>query len=174
MTINFTSLIKYYGMIGKMNKTNNYHQKDLAQITTYQSGIAQASAHRIINRVVSDYLLRYDLSAMQWCIIGYIHDAGDTGVTLTELGRVLGTSFPYTTNVITLLESKGVISKKVHVKDSRIKLVTVNKEYEGVVDDIEAGLRDELRKSLYNTDNISREELQTYIRVLYKIIAAGN
>ena len=26
-------------------------------VTTYRSGIAQASAHRVINRIVSDYLL---------------------------------------------------------------------------------------------------------------------
>lgn len=148
--------------------------KDMGLITTYQSGIAQSSAHRVINRVVSDYLIRYDITAMQWFIIGYVHDAGEAGVTLTELGNVLGTSFPYTTNTINLLESKGIISKKVHAEDSRTKLVTVNAEHEDMVHDIEDGLREELRKTLYNTDHISREELQTYIKVLYKIIAAGH
>ena len=157
-----------------MNKSNEFTNKDISLITTYQSGIAQASAHRVINRVVSDYLIRYDITAMQWFIIGYVHDAGEAGVTLTELGHVLGTSFPYTTNTINLLESKGFISKKTHSEDSRTKLVTVNKEYEDMVNDIEEGLREELRKTLYSTDNISREELQTYIRVLYKIIASGS
>jgi DNA-binding MarR family transcriptional regulator len=157
-----------------MNKSNEFTNKDMSLITTYQSGIAQASAHRVINRVVSDYLIRYDITAMQWFIIGYVHDAGEAGVTLTELGNVLGTSFPYTTNTINLLEHKGIINKKVHAEDSRTKLVTVNKEHEAMVNDIEEGLREELRKKLYNTDNISREELQTYIRVLYKIIASGS
>lgn len=157
-----------------MNKSNEFIEKDMSLITTYQSGIAQSSAHRVINRVVSDYLIRYDITAMQWFIIGYVHDAGETGVTLTELGNVLGTSFPYTTNTINLLESKGIISKKVHDRDSRTKVVTVNKEHEDMVNDIEDGLREELRKTLYNNDNISREELQTYIKVLYKIIAAGH
>ena len=157
-----------------MNKSNEFIEKDMALITTYQSGIAQASAHRVINRVVSDYLIRYDITAMQWFIIGYIHDAGETGVTLSELGKVLGTSFPYTTNMINLLESKGLIAKKVHPQDSRTKIVTVNPEHEDMVNDIEGGLREELRKTLYSSDNISRDELQTYIRVLYKIIAAGN
>ncbi|MBC7565229.1 MarR family transcriptional regulator [Candidatus Saccharibacteria bacterium] len=157
-----------------MNKSNEFMNKDMGLITTYQSGIAQSSAHRVINRVVSDYLIRYDITAMQWFIIGYVHDAGEAGVTLTELGNVLGTSFPYTTNTINLLESKGIISKKVHAEDSRTKLVTVNAEHEDMVHDIEDGLREELRKTLYNTDHISREELQTYIKVLYKIIAAGH
>ena len=155
-----------------MNKSNELIQKDIGLITTYQSGIAQASAHRVINRVVSDYLLRYDITAMQWFIIGYVHDAGDAGVTLTDLSSVLGTSFPYITNTVNLLESKGIISKKIHTQDSRIKLVTVNKEHTDMVNEIEAGLREELRTILYSSDNISREELQTYIRVLYKIGSA--
>lgn len=157
-----------------MTTSNEFISKDMGQITTYQSGIAQSSAHRVINRIVSDYLIRYDITAMQWFIIGYVHDAGETGVTLTELSNMLGTSFPYTTNTVNLLESKGIISKKVHDKDSRTKVVTVNKEHTDMVNDIEEGLREELRKTLYDTDHINREELQTYIKVLYKIIAAGN
>lgn len=170
--LNFTNLTNYYSIISSMNKSNEFTQKDIGLITTYQSGIAQASAHRVMNRMVSDYLVRYDMTAMQWFVIGYVHDAGEAGVTLTDLGNVLGTSFPYTTNIINLLESKGIISKKVHAQDGRTKLVTVNKEHTDMVNEIEAGLREELRKTLYNTDNISREELQTYIRVLYKIIHA--
>jgi len=152
-----------------MNKSNSFSDKDISQIKTYQSGIAQATAHRVVNRVVSDYLVRYDLTAMQWFIIGHIHDTGAAGMTLSTLGRIIGTTLPYTTNTINLLESKGIINKKVHDTDSRTKLVTLHPDYREVVEEIEEGLREELRKTLYSTDHISREELQTYISVLYKI-----
>jgi DNA-binding MarR family transcriptional regulator len=154
-----------------MNKSNSFSDNNMSAISTYQSGIAQATAHRITSRIVSDYLIRYDLTAMQWFIIGYIYDAGSIGLTMTDLGRVIGTTLPYTTNTINLLESKGIINKKVHETDSRTKIVTVNPSYLEVVQEIEAGLRDELRDNLYGQNHISREELQAYITVLYKINA---
>ena len=153
-----------------MKYSDNSPQKDMANITTYQSGIAQATAHRVINRVVSDYLTRYDLTAMHWFIIGHIRDAREAGISLGDLRFIIGTTLPYMTNTINILEEKSLITKKNHEKDARIKVVTLLPETIALVDEIESGLRDELRKTLYSEDTISRQELQTYITVLYKII----
>ena len=143
---------------------------DISQIATYQSGIAQASAHRIINRVVSDYLLQYGLTAMQWFVIGLVYDAGENGIRLSDLMRKLGTTLPYITNTIALLESKEMVKKVSHSGDSRIKLVSIDPNYVEEVALIETGLREHLRETLYREDGIDREELQAYIGVLYKIV----
>lgn len=155
-----------------MNKSSHLSDKDISQISTYQSGVAQASAHRIINRSISDFLFKYDLTAMQWFIIGHVYDSGKTGMTLGALGRILGTTLPYTTNTINLLESKGIIVKQAHATDSRSKVVTLHPDYHHTVEEIESQLREHLRGVLYGNDHISREELQSYISVLYKIIHA--
>lgn len=150
-------------------KSSNFFEKDLSQITTYQSGIAQASAHRLINRVVTDFLLAYGLSPMQWFAIGMIYDASPAGMRLSDLAKVLDTTLPYITNTIALLESKGIVKKLTHTGDSRIKLVSIVANKETMIEEIESGLRERMREELYHEDNISREELATYIRVLYKI-----
>ena len=152
-----------------MQASSNQPKINLAQITTYQSGIAQASAHRVINRVVSDYLLEHGISAMQWFTIGTIFDAGEKGIRLSDLMKKLQTTLPYITNTVTLLESKGIVQKVSHAGDSRIKLVSITPKYRRTVRQIEAGLRDHLRQTLYNEDDISRQELQDYITVVYKI-----
>lgn len=143
---------------------------DISQIATYQSGIIQASAHRVINRLVSDYLLRHGLSAMQWFAVGIIYDAGDQGIRLSDLSRKLSTTLPYVTNMVALLESKGIVNKIAHVGDSRIKLVTIQPKYKRTVERIERELRDHMRDNLYQNDGVTREELQAYITVLYKIV----
>lgn len=153
-----------------MTKSNTNYEKDIGQIATYQSGIAQATAHRIINRIVSEYLIRHNLTAMQWFIIGHIYDAGDKGIKLGDLNRLLGTTLPYITNTINLLESKEIVFKKAHATDNRTKLVSINPAYRSKVEEIEAELRDELRDQLYKNDHITRDELQTYITVLYKMV----
>lgn len=157
-----------------MTKSSDYTNKDISQITTYQSGIAQASAHRVINRVVTDFLLQYGLTSMQWFILGHIHDAGERGIRMSDLMRRVHTTLPYITNTVALLESKRTINKIGHEGDSRIKLVKVASSYTSTVDEIELGLRDHLRQTLYTEDNISRRELQDYISVLYKIVNSNH
>lgn len=141
----------------------------LAHITTYQSGVMQSAAHRLLNRIISDFLFAYDLTAMQWFIIGHIYDHGDAGLRLTDLTKQLDTTLPYTTTTITLLEFKGIVIKRAHKEDNRTKLVSIAPEYRATVEEIESGLRDRLRQHLYQNDHISREELQTYLTVLHKI-----
>jgi len=153
-----------------MSKSTNNSEIDISQIATYQSGIVQASAHRIVNRIVSDYLLRHGLTAMQWFAIGAIYDAGDQGIRLSDLTRKLSTTLPYVTNMVALLESKDIVRKVSHSGDSRIKLVSIVPKYKRTIDNIERELRDHMRANLYETDGISRDELQTYISVLYKIV----
>lgn len=155
-------------------ESSNFVKKDISQITTYQSGIAQASAHRIISRIISDFLLQYGLSSMQWFIVGHIYDAGSSGVRLSDLNRRVQTTLPYITNTINLLESKGIVKKVSHSGDSRIKLVSIHESYRPTVEEIEQSLRTHMRQKLYREDGISRDELNDYIAVLYKIVQNGH
>ena len=107
---------------------------------------------------------------MQWFAVGMIYDAGEQGIRLSDLTRKLSTTLPYVTNMVALLESKGMVRKVAHAGDSRIKLVSVAPKYKRTVESIERGLRDHMRTNLYAVDGITREELQTYISVLYKIV----
>lgn len=153
-----------------MPKSSNFPQKDISQISTYHSGVAQASAHRVINRIVSDFLLQHGLTSMQWFIVGHIYDAGETGLRISDVMNRVHTTLPYITNTVALLESKGIVRKASHSGDSRIKMVSVVPTYYKTFTEIEEGLREHLRITLYREDGISREELSTYINVLYKIV----
>lgn len=150
--------------------SNSFSKKDISQITTYQSGVAQATAHRLINRTITDFLLSYGLTPMQWFTLGFIFDAGKDGIRLSSLAKKLDTTLPYVTTKIALLESKGMVSKITHSGDSRIKLVSITPSYLETITEIETGLRQRMRNDLYGDDNITREELTAYIHVLYKII----
>jgi DNA-binding MarR family transcriptional regulator len=153
-----------------MTTSSQSPKNDISQITTYQSGITQAAAHRAINRIVSDYLLEHGLTAMQWFTIGTIYDSGDKGIRLSDLMRKLHTTLPFVTNTVSMLESKGIAQKVTHADDSRIKLVSITLSYKPTVEQIETELRDRMRETLYDADGISRKELQDYISVLYKIV----
>ena len=153
-----------------MALSNDFTNTDISQITTYQSGVAQASAFRAINRSVSDFLLTYGLTRMQWYVIGLTRDAGAGGIRISDLARKLHTTVPYITNTLSSLEHRGIVEKLPHAGDSRIKLVSIADSYLPTVDTIESSLRDHLRQHLYDEQHITRDELSAYIHVLYKLI----
>jgi len=144
-------------------------KRDISQITTYGSGVMQATAHRVLTRIKSDYLSQYGLTTTQWFVIGYVYEAGAEGIRLNDLMKALDTTMPFITNIVNILESKDILHKVSSSDDSRVKIARLNPSYESRVEEIEEGLREELRARLYKEDNISRDELSAYIAVLYKI-----
>lgn len=144
-------------------------ENDISNITTYESGVMQSTAHRILGRINAKYLSQYELTAMQWFVIGFVYDAGKKGMRIGDLMRKLDTTMPFITTIVNLLESRNILTKVNDTTDSRVKIVRIHPDYIAKVSEIEAGLRDELRLQLYRSDSISRDELSTYITVLYKI-----
>lgn len=143
--------------------------KDISQITTYDSGVMQATAHRILTRIMTEYLSQYGLTSTQWFVVGYVYEAGERGVRLNDLMSTLDTTMPFITTTVNLLESKGFLYKVSDTTDSRVKIARLNPSHAATVEKIEAGLREELRVKLYRQDSVTRDELSAYISVLYKI-----
>lgn len=150
-----------------VSSKDNLEQLDIANITTYQSGVAQASAFRVVKHHTAHLLKDFGLSSMQWFIIGTVLDAGSEGIRVSDLAKKLDTTLAYMTNSINLLESREILTKKAHQYDARTKLVSVNSKYMKTCEKIEEALRVRLREVLYQ--NITREELTVYIKVLYKL-----
>ncbi len=143
--------------------------RDLSEVTTYQSGVLQSTAHRLTMRVKTEFLTRYQLTCMQWFVIGHVYDSEDAGIRLTDLMKILDTTMPFITTLVSGLEARKIIHKSIDISDSRVKIATLNPDYRQTVEEIEEGLRQELRDQLYVRDGITREELQTYIRVITKM-----
>ncbi len=150
-------------------KSSNSNNKSfqLADVTTYQSGVAQARAFRIVKNHTAHFLKDYNLTCMQWFTIGTILDAGSDGIRISDLAKELDTTLAYMTNTINLLESRGILLKVAHEYDARTKLVSVKPAYRKTCHKIERALRIRLREVLYI--NLSHDELESYVSVLYKL-----
>jgi len=144
-------------------------KKDISQISTYESGVVQSAAHRLTMKIKTDYLSQYNLTPMQWFIIGFTYDAGEQGIRLSDLKKHVDSTMPFITATVNHLQAKGILHKVSDTNDSRVKIARLNPSYKKKVSEIEDGLRAKLRDELYNHDGISREELSIYISVLYKI-----
>lgn len=139
----------------------------LGDITTYQSGVVQSNAQRVIRSFTNTYLIDHNLTTMQWFIIGTLLDAGQSGMRLTDLAQSVTTTLGYLTNTLNLLEAKGMITRTTDETDSRTKLVAVAESFLPKCTEIEQDLRKKMRKTIYAS--ITPEELTIYIQVLYKL-----
>lgn len=140
---------------------------DISNITTYQAGVAQSSAYRNLNKLFSAMLKTYDLTSMQWFVLGTIFDSGENGIQLTQLSTKLQTGLPFITNTINLLQSKGMVERRNSLTDSRSKSVFIAESFIPTCRQIEADLRGKMRTSVYG--RISQEDLTVYLRVLYQL-----
>ncbi|CAN5452272.1 hypothetical protein BH10PAT3_BH10PAT3_5840 [soil metagenome] len=140
---------------------------DLGTITTYDSGVVQSTAYRVLNKNVTELLKKHDITMMQWFVLGTIYSSGTGGIRLTDLARKVDTGLPFLTNLINLLETKGMVHRISNQEDSRSKFVVVTPNYSPKCRIIERDLREGLRKALYR--HITPEDLRVYIKVLYQL-----
>lgn len=140
---------------------------DLGKITTYQAGAAQAAMHRALQKVCDDILKPFGITKMQWLIIGTVLDAGSKGMRVSDMAQSLGTTIPYVTTAINLLESRHMLLRIENDNDSRSRLVIIHPSFAPKTGDIEATLRNGLRKTIYA--GIDVNDFRTYMKVLYQL-----
>jgi len=144
---------------------------NLSQITTYQAGIIEATCHRNTQKVIDELLKNYDLTTMQWLLIGAIFDNNGAPINLTILAKRLNTGLSYITNMLNLLESKSIVERYTSSNDNRIKSIRIVPSYEETIANIERHLRAVLRNAIYS--KVSPEDFKIYLKVM-TIIGSNN
>lgn len=165
-------MIKYSVMDKDGKKSSDINldsglDNSLREVTTYQAGVAQAAAHRMLQKYCDAILKPYGITKMQWLIIGTVLDAGAAGIRISNLAATLGTTMPYMTTSVNMLELKGILDRSDNKRDSRSKLVTVTDSFAAQCDVIERTLREGLRKTIYA--NIDPAEFRIYMKVLFQL-----
>ena len=89
-----------------MNVSNklNTSAVQLKDLKTYQVGVIEAGAHRALRQHKDALLKNYNLTGVEWYLIGTVADAGKAGVRSTDLARSLGTTMGFLTKSISILE----------------------------------------------------------------------
>lgn len=151
-----------------MSMSNRFsnNTSSLGDLQTYHVGVIEAAAHRALRQHKDSLLKAYGLSGVEWYTIGTVADAGSNGIRTTDLAYTLGTTMGFLTKTIALLEAKGFLFKKANADDARSSFICFNEKKRTMLDEIEVALRVKLRQSIY--DQVSPEELLTYIKVMQK------
>lgn len=142
----------------------------LTELTTYQTTVTQARAHRVLKTKTSYFLRDHNMTMMQWAIVGSLYTVGKDGMRVSDLAEQLDTSLAFVTTTLNVLETKAMVVRANHDQDSRAKIVRLRPEFMPKVATIEKELSQKLCDWLIPA--VGQEDLTAYIRVLGKIAQA--
>ncbi len=114
-------------------------------LTTYQIGVLVARTHRVLKAHTDEVLAPYDLTSVDWAILGLLHDDKQTGMKLSVLSEELGVEAPFITVRIKRLQNRKLVTVEAGKNDKRERLATITATGSELVTAIEPILRRESR-----------------------------
>ena len=131
---------------------------------TYQLGLLQAKAYRILRERTKAELKAFDINDIDWSILGLLNDNGEQ--TSKELAIALSVKIPFITKTCQLLESKDLIRKANHDWDKRSFYFLLSESGKKLVKKVEPELRSKLSNLI---TPIAPKQIHGYIKTLEKI-----
>ncbi|MES2966343.1 MAG: hypothetical protein V4668_00990 [Patescibacteria group bacterium] len=117
-------------------------------LTTYQIGVLVARTHRVLKAHTDAVLAPYELTSVDWAILGLLHDDKAVGMKLIDLSEELGVEAPFVTLRVKRLHARQLISIKSGATDKRERLATITPAGTTLVTTIEPILRSASRQWL--------------------------
>lgn len=133
---------------------------------TYNAGLLQAKAFRILKNHTNSVLEPHDISSTEWGILGLLIN-DKKGMMLNDVARELGVKAPYITKSMTVLIAKGYVVYQHDDTDARVKIATITKSGEQFVKKIEPKIANVFKKTF---SKVSYRNLAGYIVTLHQIV----
>ncbi len=141
-------------------------QSTLKNRKTYKAGLLQAKVYRVLKGFTLDKLAAYNLSTVDWALLGLLHDSGE-GMRPGVLAEELGVEPPFVTVIIAKLTKMELINVKMDKKDNRVKIFFLSLKGERMIPEIEVHLRKEMGVLV---KGIEYGDLMSYLSVLEQIV----
>lgn len=138
----------------------------LSTLTTYQAGLLQAKAYRMLKEFMTFQLKRHSLSMMEWALLGYMYDRKAVPLRINDLASYFDVDISLISNMLNRLEHTKMVTRKIDEEDRRMRWVQLTLPAQEQVKNIEKHLRTQLAVWLRDIDHA---ELTGYVSVLKKI-----
>lgn len=112
---------------------------------------------------MAKFLLDYDLTTMEWTLLGYVSEHTKGGIKISDIAAVFDVEISLITNSLNRLASKQLIDRRVHPQDQRVRLIYITKQGKIIISKIEEVLAVDLAIWLKGVDETA---LASYVEVL--------
>lgn len=147
-------LKKLFGQITKERKAS----------PTYQIGLVHSKTYRIYKQITTTALKKYNLSFVDWLLLGLLYDAGE--MRYGVLADTLGVEASFVSVLVEQLRARGYIREKKNTSDKRVKQIILSKKGQSLIPDVEKHLKDKLSSALSDAPLIEMQKYMESIQAL--------
>ena len=133
---------------------------------TYNAGLLQAKAFRILKKHTNTALKPYDISATEWGILGLLQDER-SDIKLSDIASALGVKAPFITRSMAVLLAKGYVTQVNLPKDARVRIARLTPTGKKFVTKTEPVVAKMIKTTFAN---ISVRNLFGYVMTLHQIV----
>ncbi len=134
--------------------------------TSHGVGLMQSKAYRVLKRHTNAALQKYNLSSVQWAMLGLLSKNPD-GMRLKSAAAELGVEAPFLTVLSDELSKEGYTKTVTDSTDSRAKVLLITVTGRNFVRETEPHIRSAMRPLLRD---VGFTDLLAYLHVLEKIV----
>ena len=128
----------------------------------YDVCITHAHGDRAFRNAIAGYLSQYNITMMEWLLLGIAAKEASKGVSMTHSAHVLGVTLPQVTALVAKLAPLGYIQQKSSNVDRRSRIILITSKGSGVFEKSSKVLEDSL-SSVFS--GVSASDVATYLRV---------
>jgi DNA-binding MarR family transcriptional regulator len=139
----------------------------LKHSTTYNVGLLQAKAYRILRKETTIALKGTGISTIDWAFLGLLYESKNIGMRSKDAAAELGTKPPFITERSKVLEKKGLIVVKEHETDARTNVICITEKGRVFLKQTEKKVREHMERTI---KGISRSDILSYLAVLNGIV----
>jgi len=144
--------------------------KQLNRLTkTYNAGLLQGKAYRILEFHLSQTLSPYNLSIPEWKLLGQLVDQDK--LKIGEIADLLDVDPPLVTVLVQMLQSKKMVDRRVDENDRRVNFILPTFKGRDHINALEKDVSRLLKQLL---SGISSNELYDYMKVLRMLSKNGS
>jgi DNA-binding MarR family transcriptional regulator len=142
-----------------MQETNDSTTFEKIGIKSYETMLAVTQSQQSLKQMLSICLGHYNLSMMQWLVIGVLIDRSQKPI---DIAKRIGVSPPYVTLILNQINELGYITKTVIEDDERSKIVVISPQGKALALKVEKKLMSCIEREM---GGLPAEDLSNFFQV---------
>jgi len=148
--------------------------EDDSSISMYQACLLHSRADRALRVVVSRQLEKFDVTMMEWLLMGVVCAGPKEGMTMTAVAAALDVTLPQVTALTASLTKSKLLKQKVSRQDRRSRRLACMPAGRRLLEQTEKAISVAMKEW---TADVPRDQLMTYfdtVRFLANRKVSGN
>lgn len=133
---------------------------------TYNAGLLQAKAFRILKKHTNNALQPMDISATEWGILGILLN-NSQGLRLSKIAGLMGVKAPFVTQSMAILMEKNFVNIDNDKSDTRVKIAKLTAAGKDFIKKAEPLVAKEIKKTF---SEVSIRNLLGYLSTLHAVV----